>query len=105
MVVLDLSLAYRMTITSVVCPVNMFNVVVSYEQGHSVVTVTITSSEYIIEYGKGLKMVINKDDCDTDRLFQLCTVHPFAIEGLGQLITSAGLCFDLVLECTQTKIG
>ena len=44
MVVLDLSLAYRMTITSVVCPVNMFNVVVSYEQGHSVVTVTITSS-------------------------------------------------------------
>lgn len=105
MVVLDLSLAYRMTITSVVCPVNRFNVVVTYEQGYSVITVTITRSEYIIEYGDTWKIVIQKNDCDTDRLFQLCMVHPFTIEGLGQLITSAGLCFDLVLECTQTKIG
>lgn len=96
MVVLDLSLAYRMTITSVVCPVNRFNVVVTYEQGYSVITVTITRSEYIIEYGDTRKIVIQKNDCDTDRLFQLCMVHPFSMDDLMKMVVDSSRLYKLL---------
>lgn len=85
MELLDLTLPYRISITTVVSPNSCFNVVVAYEQASLAVVVTVSESEYVITYDDK-KMIIPKDDCDTDRLFQLCTVHPFSMDDLQKMI-------------------
>lgn len=85
MLIVDLKQDYRISITTAVSPSSCFNVVVAYEQGSSTVVVTVSESEYVITYDDK-KMIIPKDDCDTDRLFQLCTVYPFSMDDLQKMI-------------------
>ena len=96
MELLDLTLPYRISITTVVSPNSCFNVVVTYEQGSSTVVVTVSESEYVITYSDK-KMIIQKDDCDTDRLFQLSTVHPFSVGGLQKVIVDSERVYKLLL--------
>ncbi len=92
MEVINLALAYRISISTVVSPDSCFNVLVTYEQARSTVVVSVLESEYVITYKHAYvslddkKMFIHKDDCDTDRLFQLCTVHPFSMDDLQKML-------------------
>lgn len=95
MELLDLTVAYRISISTVVSPNSCFNVVVTYEQGSSTVVVTVSESEYVITYSDK-KMIIQKDDCDTDRLFQLCTVYPFTVERLMTMIVDCSRIYNLL---------
>ena len=92
-----LNLAYRISVTTLISPGSCFNVVVTYEQDNSSFIVTVSRSQYVIEYGGNKKMIINKNDCDTDRLFQLCTVYPFSVGGLQKVIVDSERVYKLLL--------
>ena len=59
---LILNLAYRISVTTLISPGSCFNVVVTYEQDNSSFIVTVSRSQYVIEYGGNKKMIIKKND-------------------------------------------
>ncbi|EOV4167058.1 hypothetical protein ACONXC_001026 [Yersinia enterocolitica] len=99
---IDFSLNYKMDISVIKSIHAVYQVMFNFEQNKIDGTtfycgVCIGDRHYIVNYysvdtndrmkvlGDG-KIIIDKNDCDTDRLFQLATVHPFNDLDLAEMI-------------------